>query len=401
MYYYRQPRYYGEFKCAGGSCPNSCCVGWNIFWTKKEIDKVINAADCSEELKALMKSSFHVVEERKDGPLFAVTLKDDCRCPFLTEDNLCRIQRELGEEYLSEVCSKYPRSHFITNDVCYNYCFMSCPIVTHKLLNEDRSADLVNVQLKGSVTVYNAVAFTEQDIKDHPETEYCKEITELIYDIISDRKNSVETNVILGALAAKALTKSVENKDFDNIPNSVRNIRKQLHSGTEIKSIENIKPNYSMKAVTVGQFLTFFTQCDLLSFISDKNGNVSIELYNKGEQRLAEVYKDKTFWLRNVALNLLFELNVPLYPVQRTIFENYALYATTLAMMKFIAVVAASLTTDNPGENAEKKTDEFIATISAIIVRNFSHSTKKVEKLLDMIKQGNFLSPAHLALFLK
>lgn len=397
--YFRQPRYYGEFKCVGGSCPNSCCVGWAIFWKKSEIDKVINAENCSEELKALMESSFHLTKEG-DDPLYAVTLNDKRRCPFLTEDNFCRIQRELGAEYLSDVCSIYPRGHFITSNACYNYCFMSCPVVMNKLLNEDKSADLVNVQVKTKTTLKNAFMFNEQAVEKHPEAKYFAEITELFYDIISDRKNSVETNVILGALAAKALTKCVENKDYDNIPEAIRQIRKQLHSGAELKSIENIKPNYSLKVSTIGKFLSFFVQRDLLSFVSDKNGNVSIELYHKGEQRLAEVYKDKSFWFRNVALNLLLELKIPLVPVDRTIFENYAIYATTLAMMKYIAVSAATITSKYSGESVMKKTDEFITTVSAIIVRNFTHSPHKVDKLLEMIKQGNFMSPAYLALFL-
>ena len=29
------PEYYDEFKCIGGSCEDSCCVGWDI-----DIDKI-------------------------------------------------------------------------------------------------------------------------------------------------------------------------------------------------------------------------------------------------------------------------------------------------------------------------------------------------------------------------
>lgn len=398
--FFRQPRYFADFKCVGGECPNSCCIGWAIFWNKSEIDKVINAPNCSPELKALMESSFHIIKE-SDDPLYAVTLKDDRRCPFLTEDNFCRIQRELGAEYLSDVCSIYPRAHFITKNTCYNYCFMSCPIVMHKLLNEDRSADLVNLRIKEPVTMKNALKFSDKTKGEHPATEYHEEITELFYDIISDRKNSVETNVILGALAAQLLTKTADNGDYDKIPLAIQEIRKQLHSGAELKSIENIKPNYSLKASTLGKFLTFFTKLNLLAPISDENGNISVELYNKGEQRLAEVYKDKTFWLRNVALNLLLELRVPLYPVERSIFENYALYAASLGMMKYAAVVAAVLTLGNTNDDAVKKTDEIVTTTSAIIARNFAHSPEKVKLLLEMMERAKFLTPAHLALFMK
>ena len=31
----RYPRYFKEFKCIGGNCEDSCCIGWDI-----DIDKV-------------------------------------------------------------------------------------------------------------------------------------------------------------------------------------------------------------------------------------------------------------------------------------------------------------------------------------------------------------------------
>lgn len=56
--YYRQPRYFGDFKCVGGTCTNSCCIGWRIDWAKDEIDKVTSAPECSEELRELVNKSF-------------------------------------------------------------------------------------------------------------------------------------------------------------------------------------------------------------------------------------------------------------------------------------------------------------------------------------------------------
>ncbi len=173
--YYRQPRYFEEFKCVGGTCSNSCCVGWDIFWRKNEIDKVINAPNCSAELKELMETSFHPAKNR-DEDMLTVTLGEKRRCPFLTEDNFCRIQRELGAEYLSVVCGVYPRSHIITKDVCYNYCYMSCPTVMHKLLNEDKSADLINVPIKEHTTLKNIFTFDDKTKSSHPETNYHSEI---------------------------------------------------------------------------------------------------------------------------------------------------------------------------------------------------------------------------------
>lgn len=38
-----------------------------------------------------------------------VRLKENLRCPFLDEDNLCKLQKTFGEEYISDLCASYPR----------------------------------------------------------------------------------------------------------------------------------------------------------------------------------------------------------------------------------------------------------------------------------------------------
>ncbi|MBD5384028.1 MAG: hypothetical protein HDR72_03400 [Ruminococcaceae bacterium] len=121
--YFRQPRYFGDFKCIGGTCTNSCCIGWRIDWHKNEIDKITDAPECSEELRELVGKSFVKIE---NSDKYIVALGAGGRCPFLTEDNFCRIQRELGAEYLSNTCSIYPRHHIIAGDAVYRYCNM-CP----------------------------------------------------------------------------------------------------------------------------------------------------------------------------------------------------------------------------------------------------------------------------------
>lgn len=94
--YFRQPRYFTDFRCVGGTCTNSCCIGWKIFWTQDEIDKVKNDPNCSEELRALMENSFHPSSDGEKNK-YSMTLEEKTnRCPFLTEDNFCKIQRELG-----------------------------------------------------------------------------------------------------------------------------------------------------------------------------------------------------------------------------------------------------------------------------------------------------------------
>ena len=56
--YYKQPKYYSGFQCIGEKCPSNCCYGWDIFWSKTEIDRLLNAENISPELRGLVEISF-------------------------------------------------------------------------------------------------------------------------------------------------------------------------------------------------------------------------------------------------------------------------------------------------------------------------------------------------------
>lgn len=95
------PSYYEIFKCIGGSCKDSCCIGWELdiddetFYRYRVVE-----GDFGKRLNESL------VDER-DAKYFA--LAENKRCPMLNKDNLCDIILNLGEEALCTVCSEYPR----------------------------------------------------------------------------------------------------------------------------------------------------------------------------------------------------------------------------------------------------------------------------------------------------
>lgn len=146
--YFRQPRYYNEFHCIGGDCPDNCCYGWRIDWNKDEVDKVLNAPNISPELKSLAERSF-VPDENKQGR-YIVEFDERGKCPCVTEDGLCRIQKELGVEYLSYTCQIYPRCAIGTPNIFYRSCNSSCRVIMEHFFNEENAVELVNIPIKGS-----------------------------------------------------------------------------------------------------------------------------------------------------------------------------------------------------------------------------------------------------------
>lgn len=91
------PGYYPRFRCIGGACRHSCCVGWEIDIDEDTLDYYeCVEGDFGARLRAGIENGAFRLDERE-------------RCPFLNERGLCDIILTLGEDALSQICSDHPR----------------------------------------------------------------------------------------------------------------------------------------------------------------------------------------------------------------------------------------------------------------------------------------------------
>lgn len=401
--YYRQPRYYDDFRCVGSECIEPCCYGWRIKWLKDEVDKVKNAPGISPELKELVENSF-VPIRGEDG--LKIRYGENGDCPFHGEDGLCKIQKELGAEYLSYTCTAYPRIAIRADEVIYRGCNSSCFEILKRLLNDERAMDLLNVQVKDEeVGTQIHVKDGADDPKGQSELVFRGRLLEFWYELISDKKLPLETAIILGALAAQKLTELVASERFELIPEALKSFRKQFHNPAALKSIEDIKPNYHLKFAFLSEILEKIIENSAAALLRDQTGTLNIDLYNIGEANLKKTLEGREFFLRNLALNLLFELDVPFEFKKNTISENYALYVTAFAMLKLnmIAVCSTDLgiTMRTMGQSFVYKGDDKILGMTAIICRGVCQSRDKAKDVITILNSNKFTTPAYLALLVK
>lgn len=400
--YYRQPRYFNEFKCIGGECIATCCYGWRIDWTTEEIDKVKNAEGISPELKGLVEKTFITLKD--DSERCAVEFDERNKCPCVTEEGLCRIQKELGAEYLSYTCTSYPRHTIATGKIYYRSCDSSCPEIIKKILNDEHSTDLINTPKKDVVKHVNVQNNPEVKRK-YPEIQYCTELLEFFHELISDKKIPVETAIILGALAAQKLTEIVAIKEYDRIPEALKAFRKQFHNAEQLKAIENIKPNYYLKFGFLSELIEKVVENGATALLHDETGTLNIDLYNRGEQGLREALKGREFFLRNLALNLLFEFAVPFKFEEKTILENYGLFVAAFGLLKLNLIAVCStekgITMRTHGQEFVYHGDDKIVGMTAIICRGICQNSNKAKMVIGLLNDNKFTTPAYLALLVK
>lgn len=131
-----RPKYADSFRCIGSDCEDTCCQGWTVpidraTWEKYQslpesplrvlplrvliAANVVRDAECAN------------TEAESEAAFAKIRMNGANQCPMLTEEHLCRIQAELGEDLLSHACATYPRIVHSLGGVEEKALSLSCP----------------------------------------------------------------------------------------------------------------------------------------------------------------------------------------------------------------------------------------------------------------------------------
>ena len=119
------PNYYKEFSCIAGSCPDTCCAGWQIVIDNKTLKKY-------QHFKGPFYNRLHNDIDWKEH----VFRQYNRRCAFLNEENLCDIYTEAGPKMLCDTCRNYPRHIEEFEGLREISLSLSCPEAARILLSQ-------------------------------------------------------------------------------------------------------------------------------------------------------------------------------------------------------------------------------------------------------------------------
>lgn len=121
------PAYYHQFRCIASRCPDSCCKEWDVL-----VDDA-SAARYRALPGSLGDRLRQVLVDTEDGTVMQI--ENSC-CPMWRADGLCRIQAELGEGALCQVCSDFPRLTHDYGDFVERQLELSCPEAARLILSD-------------------------------------------------------------------------------------------------------------------------------------------------------------------------------------------------------------------------------------------------------------------------
>ncbi|RZM90906.1 MULTISPECIES: flagellin lysine-N-methylase [unclassified Escherichia] len=125
------PEFVKKFACVGPNCLISCCQGWKIHIDKKTHHTYLN--EQHPKIAQLAKENLLRVRNGKSR-YSIIKLDAQGQCPFLDENKLCMVHRDLGEKALSDTCAVYPRSKRHYADTTRHSMVLSCPEVARLVL---------------------------------------------------------------------------------------------------------------------------------------------------------------------------------------------------------------------------------------------------------------------------
>ncbi|ABE54040.1 protein of unknown function UPF0153 [Shewanella denitrificans OS217] len=116
------PNYVTEFNCVGPACEDSCCKNWTVYFDKKSYKHTISNPAFAD----LAKIAFVEIKESKEN-WASIKLDEQGACPFLTQEELCKIHQVGGEAALSYTCKTYPKKDTLVGKDKYQSLSLSCP----------------------------------------------------------------------------------------------------------------------------------------------------------------------------------------------------------------------------------------------------------------------------------
>ena len=134
-----KPDYYNEFKCLADKCEDTCCAGWQIVIDEESLEAYKKAeGEFGQRLRDFIdweEGIFHQKEER--------------RCAFLNDCNLCDLYTALGEESLCTTCTNYPRHIEEFENVREYTLSVSCPEAARILFDKKEPVHFIEEEIPG------------------------------------------------------------------------------------------------------------------------------------------------------------------------------------------------------------------------------------------------------------
>lgn len=396
------PEYIKKFHCTSLDCKDDCCYGWKVVVDKATYKK------CKSVHKTTLRNelSRHILRNKGskiDNDYAYIYIEKDKSCPFQCEEKLCKIHRDLGEEYLSLTCKNYPKLYAKVDTIFEVSLDMSCPeavkiVLFNKELmafeevetNKDLNSGIVNVISTKAITINN----------------YFWDIRVGVITILQNRKLSIEQRLILVGLMINKIEESKKNGSLESIPDDINHYVNKIDIDELRGLIDELPNNLELQMKILEQIIDFSSNNNLR-----KNYVEHIEKFKKGlkiedeiqidecikayKESVKEYYepyiKDKEYIFENYLVNDVFQRMFPYK--DENFFNEYMILVLNYSIIRSLLTGIASCD--------KELTDAMVIDLIYAFSRAVLHNSMFIKSFIDALNESNFNSLSHMIVLIK
>ena len=405
------PSYMKGFNCIGSLCEDSCCIGWRVVLDKHTYLKYKKIQD--KELKPIFQKMINRERGIKNNEAYGkIKMEKNGRCPFLDEKNLCKIYQKLGEEYLSDTCTFYPRIVNIIDGKFERSASVSCLEITRiALLNPN---GIVFEQIEENLEIpikINGIV----DIKGY---EYLNKIERYFWDIrmfslslLQNRKYMLSERLMILGIVYKKIQLLHLNNNIKDIPLMLADMVKLIENGSFKEELGKVPTNTQLQMsiakwmidvnVLLGITNERYKECTSetlvgLGFIEGveiEDIEDIVENYETNYSKyLSEYFKEKEYILENYLVNEYFKELMP-FGNYKSIWDSYIFLCVIYSMIKLHIIGMAGY---HKGFN-DDLTLKLIQCFSKVIL----HNNEYIQYIIKLLKDHEYDSLAYMSILVK
>ncbi len=243
----RVPHYYKDFVCIASKCKDNCCIGgWEIDIDDETANYYLNLEG---EFGDILRASIGRTDE------YCFKLKDG-KCPFLDNENLCEIYKNLGEDKMGVVCTQFPRFTEYYGSIKETGIGLACE-EAERIIFTDRKPFSMDIEDIDEEEVID----TEYD---NVLANYLFKVRDLLFKMIDNESISLYNKMIYMIEIGKHIQDLVNENNTEEIQNIINLLQQNNYEALQLdKQNINIDENSSMYEVE--SILNAYSELEILN----------------------------------------------------------------------------------------------------------------------------------------
>ncbi|WP_459479064.1 flagellin lysine-N-methylase [Clostridium saccharoperbutylacetonicum] len=384
------PSYIDKFQCIGGKCEDSCCIGWDIDIDKETFKKYHKVTD--EAMKKMFQKNVHNNQycTNKDLDYGRIKLGKTKRCPFLDDENYCLIQGKFGEDYLSSVCTQFPR---VLNKIDDHYEISldaACPEAARIILGSKEKIEFKESEKSLGKYIMSGVLDTRSsEFKDTP-IKYFKEIRDFSIKIIQNRNLNFSCRLyVLGDflneledIESNEIKEFIREYDIESEAKSYK--RESMNYVLQVSFLKNVLDSLDILNENDSHKFKKYTKEIMQGYNIKENEHVienKDEYINAFEKYTEEYIESNSYIFESYIVNFIYNNLFP-FSESDCMFDGYILLLFRYSMMRFYLVGKYIYN----GKDSVEDMVEFIQVFAKAV----EHDKNYRSDILEYIKENSY-----------